>query len=56
MQAKNINSNAVDDTLTAATMVKQIMTMISGSATEQAKDIVITKVLRLLKTNANSSS
>jgi uncharacterized coiled-coil protein SlyX len=57
MQAKNINSNGMDNTLIATTMVQQIMTELSGAVTEQGKVIVITKVvLRLLKNKANSSS
>jgi hypothetical protein len=57
MQASNMNTNAMDDTLAAVTMVKQIMTELCGSATEQEKVIIITKVvLRLLKNNANKNS
>jgi hypothetical protein len=56
MQAKNINSNAMDDTLAAVSMMQQLMTDLSGAATEQGKVIVITEVvLRLLKNNDNSS-
>jgi hypothetical protein len=56
MQAKNMKSNAMDDTPAAVTMVQQIMRELSGAATEQQKVIVITKVvLRLLKNNANNS-
>jgi hypothetical protein len=48
VRAKNVNNNAMDDTLTAVTMVQQITTELSGAATEQEKVIVITKmVLRL---------
>jgi hypothetical protein len=57
MQASNMNTNAMDDTLAAVTMVKQIMTELCGVATEQEKVIIITKVvLRLLKNNANRNS
>jgi hypothetical protein len=51
------NSNAMDDISPAFTMVQQIMTELSGAATEQEKVAVITKaVLRMLKNNANNSS
>jgi uncharacterized coiled-coil protein SlyX len=57
MQARNVNSNSMDDTLAAVTRVQQIMTELSGAATEQEKVIVITKeALRLLKNNVNNSS
>jgi hypothetical protein len=57
MQAKNVNINATDVFL-AFTMVQQIMTELSGAATEKKKKVaVITKsVFRLLKTNFNKSS
>jgi hypothetical protein len=55
MQAKNINSNAMDGTLATITMVQQIMTGLSGAVTEKEKVIIITEVvLRLLKNNANN--
>jgi hypothetical protein len=57
MQAKNINSNAMDDTLIFINMVHQIMTELSGAATGQERVIVITKVvLRLLKNKAKNNS
>jgi hypothetical protein len=56
MQAKNMNGNAMDSTLTAVTLVQQIMTELSGAPIEQETAIIITKVvLRLLKNNDNSS-
>lgn len=52
MQAKNINSNAVDNTLIVITVVQ-----LSGAMTGQEKVIVITKVvLQLLKNTAKNSS
>jgi hypothetical protein len=43
MQPNNMNTNAMDDTLTAVTMVKQIMTELCGAVTEQEKVIIMTK-------------
>jgi hypothetical protein len=35
MQAQNVNINATDDAFLAFTMVQQIMTELSGAATEK---------------------
>jgi hypothetical protein len=58
VQAKNVNSNAMDnDMFLAFTMVQQIMTVLSGAETEKEKTAIINKaVFRLLKNNANNSS
>jgi hypothetical protein len=57
VQAKNVNSNAMDDMFLAFTMVQQIMTELSGAVTEKEKVAITTKaVFRLLKNNVNNSS
>jgi hypothetical protein len=57
VQAENVNGNATDGMYLAFTMVRQIMTELSGAATEKEKVAVMTKaVFRLLKNNASSSS
>jgi hypothetical protein len=57
VQAKNVNSNAMDDMFVAFTMVQQIMTGLSGAAPEEEKVAVITKaVFSLLKRNGGNSS
>jgi hypothetical protein len=57
VQAKNVNSNATEDMFLAFTVVHQIITELSGTATEKEKVALIAKaVLRLLKDNANNSS
>jgi hypothetical protein len=56
VQAKTVNINATDMFL-AFTVVQQIMTVLSGAATEKENVAVITKAaFRLLKNTANSSS
>jgi hypothetical protein len=55
VQVKNVNSNAMD-MCSAFTVVQQIMTELSGTATDKEKVDVITKpAFRLLKNNANNS-
>jgi hypothetical protein len=45
MQAKSINSNALDDTLIVIPVVQQIVAKLSGATTGQEKVIIITKVV-----------
>jgi hypothetical protein len=58
VKAKNVYSNAMDGHMFLAfTMVQQIVTELSGTATEKEKVAVITDaVFRLLKNNASNSS
>jgi hypothetical protein len=57
MQANVVNNNAMDDMYVAFTMVQQIMTGLSGAASEEEKVAVITKVVfSLLKHNGCYSS
>jgi hypothetical protein len=57
VQAKIVNSNAMDDTLVAFNIAQQIMTGLSGAASEGEKVSVITKaVFSLLKRNGGKSS
>jgi hypothetical protein len=56
-QAKVLNGNAMDDMFIAFTVVQQIMTGLSGAASEGEKVSVITKaVFNLLKCNGGNSS
>jgi hypothetical protein len=56
MKANNVNSNATDDMFLAFGMLQQIMTELSGAATETDRVAVVTKaVFRLLKNTDNSS-
>jgi hypothetical protein len=56
VQAKNVNINAMDVFL-GFTMVQQIMTELSGAATEKEMvAVIIETVFRLLKNNAINSS
>jgi hypothetical protein len=45
VQGKNVKSNAMDDMFIASTVVQQIMTELSGAATEKGKLPVITKAV-----------
>jgi hypothetical protein len=55
VQAKNVNRNSMGDISVAFTMVQQIMTDLSGVATEEEKVAVITRaVFHMLKLNAGS--
>jgi hypothetical protein len=57
MQAESVNSKAEDYVSLTFTKVQQIMTELSGAATEKGKVAVITKVaFRLLKNSVNNSS
>jgi hypothetical protein len=57
MQANVVNNNAMDDVYVAFTMMQQIMTGLSGAASEEEKVAVITKaVFNLLKHNGCYSS
>jgi hypothetical protein len=57
VQAKNVNSNGMDDMFVAFTMVQKIMTGPTGAASEEEKVAVITKaVSSLLKRNGGNSS
>jgi hypothetical protein len=57
VQAKNVNTNAMDYVFLAFTMVQQIMIELSCAVTGKGKVAVITKaVFRLLKNSANNSS
>jgi hypothetical protein len=57
VQAENVNSNAMEDMSVAFTMVHQIMTGLSGAASEEEKIAVISKtVFSFLKPNDSSSS
>jgi hypothetical protein len=57
VQAKIVNSNAMDDMFVAFTMVQQIMTGFSGAASEEEKVSVTTKaVFSQLRHNSCNSS
>jgi hypothetical protein len=57
MQANVANSNAMDDMYVAFTMVQQIMTGLSGAASEEEEVSVVIKVaFSLLKHNGCYSS
>jgi hypothetical protein len=43
VQAKKVNSNAMDEMFAACTMVQQIITDLSGAATEEEKVVIIIK-------------
>jgi hypothetical protein len=45
MQANVVNNNAMDDMYVAFTMAQQIMTGLSGAASEEQKVSVIVKVV-----------
>jgi hypothetical protein len=52
VQANVVNNNAMDDMYVAFTRVQQIMTELSGAASEEEKVSIITKaVFNLLKHN-----
>jgi hypothetical protein len=53
VQAKNVNTNAMEDAFLAFAVVQQTMAELSGVATEKGKVAVITEaVFRLLENNA----
>jgi hypothetical protein len=55
VQAKIVNSNEMDNIFIAFTMVQQIMTGLSGAASEEEKFSVITKaVFSILRRNGGS--
>jgi hypothetical protein len=57
MQAKTVNSNAMDDMFVAFTMVQQIMTGLSCAASGEEEVSAITKdAFILLKHNGGNSS
>jgi hypothetical protein len=57
VQAKIVNSNAMENMFVVFTMVQQIMTEFSYAASEEEKVSVITKVtFSLLKRNGSNSS
>jgi hypothetical protein len=57
VEAKIINSNAMDNMFVAFTLVQQMMTDLSVAASEEGKVLVITKaVFSLLKHNGGNSS
>jgi hypothetical protein len=57
MQEEIVNSNAMDDMFVAFTIVQQIMTGLSGTASEEEEVSIITKaVFSLLKRNGGNNS
>jgi hypothetical protein len=54
VEARNVNSELLDNMLRVVTVVQQIMTEFNGAVSEEAKIVAITKiVLSLMKQNGH---